>query len=245
MAGHSKWANIKHRKGAQDAMRSKIFLKLSREIMVAASKGMDPDTNPTLRLAIAKARAKSMPKKNIENAINKADKSGASGKKFEELSFGGNVGKVSFIVNCLTDSINRTTSNIKSYFSKHNGSISSLSSVSYIFDKKGVLEIEKSKVTLSSDEMMLIVIEAGADDFLAEEDLYFIYTHATKLHDVKIHLEKNNITDFRTDEIVFIPNMEIKLTKDKAEKILAFIEILENDDDITNVYHNLDSDSLI
>ena len=242
MAGHSKWANIRHRKGAQDAVRSKVFAKLSKEIMVAtALGGPDMETNSSLRLAVTKARAKSMPKKNIENAINKAAGVGDAS-AYKEIVYGGNVRGVAFLIICLSDNSNRVSANVQSYFNKVNGSIGAPSSVGYIFDRKGVLEFDKAE--LNEEEIMMVAIEAGADDFVSTDETFIVYTEPTNFNGVKVSLEKEGITEFKTAEVLYEANQEMKLDKDKAEKILAFIEKLEDDDDIQDVYHNLDADSL-
>ena len=242
MAGHSKWANIKHRKGAQDAKRSKEFAKFAKNITVAAMSGLpDPEANPSLRLAIAKARAKSMPKKNIEAAIDKA-KGNTGGEGFKELVYAANVAGVSFLINCLTDNTNRTSSEVQHIISKAGGSVSGASSVSYIFDRKGVLELARENQ--DEEEMMMTALDAGAADFEADEEMFYIYTDPSDFSDVKDKLEANGLTEFKTAEVKYIPNQEVKVPQDKAEKILNFIDNLEDNDDVQDVFHNLDADSL-
>ena len=240
MAGHSKWANIRHRKGAQDAKRGRLFAKLSKEITVAAIHGQDPIMNASLRLAISKAKAQSMPKKNIENAIEKANTS-AGKTNFKELLYGANVAGVSFLIVCLTDNVNRTSSSLQHIISRFNGSIAGANSVSYIFDRKGVLEI--SADGQKEEEIMLISLDAGAEDFEKEKESFYIYVDPQKFSKVKDKLEKKNITTFKTAEVKYLPNQEIKLPQAKAEKMLDFIELLEDEDDIQSVYHNLDATS--
>ena len=243
MAGHSKWANIKHRKVAQDAARAKIFAKFSKEIMVAAAQGgPDLDTNSALRLAVQKAKARSMPKKNIENAIAKATGAGADASSFKEIFYGGNVGGVSFLINCLSNNANRVASNIQMYFNKANGSVSGASAVSYIFDRKGILEWEAKNE--NEDEVMMIALEAGAEDFEKVDHSFYAYTSPTSFSAMKQALEKQGITEFKTAEVIYEANQEIKLPKEKAEKILSFIDKLEDDEDIQAVFHNLDAASL-
>ena len=242
MAGHSKWANIRHRKGAQDAVRSKIFAKLSKEIMVAATAGGgDINMNASLRMIVAKARAKSMPKKNIEKAIAKATGTGSAA-AYKEVVYGANVNGVSFLVVYLTDNTNRVAANVQADFKRVNGAVSSASSVSYVFDRKGVLEIPTNGN--DEDEMMMFALESGADDFEASEDTFLIYTDPSAFAGVKDAFEKAGHTDFKQAEVMYIPNNEVKLPKEKAEKLLNFIDKLEDDDDIQDVYHNLDADSL-
>ncbi len=238
MAGHSKWDNIKHRKGAQDAKRSKKFAKFSKEIMVAASLGgSDIESNSTLRLAISKAKAQSMPKKNIESAIQKGI-GNSSNINFKEISYGGNVGGVSFLIKYLSDNEKRVSSEIQNLFSKVNGSVTSVSAVSYVFDRKGVLEIPKNY----SDEetIMTKIIDAGAEDFEISNDSYFIYTKPSFFSKVKDKLILEGIKNFKIAEVKYIPNNLIKLSKEKTKKIFNFIEKLENEDDIQDIYHNLD-----
>lgn len=241
MAGHSKWANIKHRKGAQDAARAKKFAKFSKEIMVAASiGGPDLETNSSLRLAVGKAKAQSMPKKNIETAIAKATGSG-NGEQFKEISYGGNVAGVTFLIKYLASNENKVSAEIQHLFSKAGGSVTGASAVGYIFDMKGVLEIPASYG--DEDTIMMQVLEAGAEDFEKSDDTYFAYTNPSSFSVIKAELESQGITEFRTAEVKYLPNMEHKVPKAKAEKILDFIDKLEDEDDIQDVYHNLDPNS--
>lgn len=242
MAGHSKWANIRHRKGAQDAARAKRFAKFSKEIMVAAALGgPDLDTNSSLRLAVAKAKAQSMPKKNIETAIQKATGAGNAA-AFKEISYGGNIGGVTFLVQYLADNENRVAAEIQHLFSKSGGSVTGASAVSYIFDRKGVLEIPLSYG--DEESVMMMALEAGAEDFEKSDKTYFIYTDPSSFSIVKDELEKKGITEFKMAEVKYLPNIEHKVTKQKAEKILDFIDKLEDEEDIQDVYHNLDPSSL-
>ncbi len=237
MAGHSKWANIKHRKGAQDALRAKKFAKLSKEIMVASALGgPDVESNASLRLAISKAKAQSMPKKNIETAVQRGV-GNTSGKNFKEIFYGGNVAGVTFIIKYLSNNEKRVSAEIQHLFSRVNGSVTSLSSVLYAFDRKGVLEIPKSYG--DEEKIMTKVLEAKAEDFEVGKETYFIYTKPSDFSKVKDKLTLQEINDFKTAEVKYLPKNEIKLPKEKAEKILDFIEKLENEDDIQDVYHNL------
>ncbi len=242
MAGHSKWANIKHRKGAQDAKRAQLFNKFSKEIIVAVQLGgADMNSNSSLRLAVTKAKAQSMPRKNIESAIDKGagNKGGAT---YFESSYGGNVSGVSFLVNCLTDNANRLAANIQFYFNKAGGAVSGVSAVSYIFDRKGVLELPKS---IGDEETVMIqAIEVGAEDFEATDETYLIYTDPSSFADVKEKLEKLGFTEFSIAEVKYLPNQEVVIPKEKAEAVLDFIDQLEDDEDIQVVYHNLDATSL-
>jgi len=242
MAGHSKWANIKHRKGAQDAKRAKIFARFSKEIMVAAAKGgPDPSSNSSLRLAITKAKAQSMPKKNIETAIAKAT-GGGDASNYQEITYGGNINGVSFLVVYLADNPNRVAANVQASFKKVNGSVTGASAVSYVFDRKAIFEF--SKDGKDEEETMMLAIESGAEDFESSDETYFVYADPSNFTQVKEGLEAAGITEFKTAEVSYIPNNEVKVDKAKAEKILNFIDTLEDDEDIQNVYHNLDASSL-
>ena len=241
MSGHSKWANIKHRKGAQDALRAKKFAKLSKEIMVTTSLGgPDVESNSALRLAISKAKAQSMPKKNIESAIQRGT-GNSSGKNFKEIFYGGNLAGVTFLIKYLSNNEKKVSAEIQHLFSKVNGSITGASSVLYIFDRKGVLEIPKSYG--DEEKIMMQVLEANAEDFEVAKETYFIYTNPSNFSKVKDNLISQGIDDFKTAEVKYLSKNEIKLPKEKAEKVLDFIEKLENEDDIQDVYHNLNADS--
>lgn len=182
-----------------------------------------------------------MPKKNIEAAIEKA-KGNTGGSNFKELVYGANINGVSLIISSLTDNQNRTSSAIQHIISKARGSVSALSSVSYVFDRKGVLEVETNLGT--EEEIMEKALNAGADDFEKEGESYFIYTSPADFSQVKDKLEKDKVTEFKTAEVTYIPNQETVLPREKAEKILNVIDALEEDDDVQDVYHNLDASSL-
>ncbi|UWD33905.1 YebC/PmpR family DNA-binding transcriptional regulator [Mesomycoplasma molare] len=240
MAGHSKWANIKHRKGAQDAIRGKIFAKFSKEIMVAAAKGGgDIDTNPALRMVVSKARAKSMPKANIEKAIAKATGASKEGIDFKEVIYSGTLaGGVNFLVICLTDNMNRVSANVQSLFKKAGGQIGKQGSIPYVFDQKGILEIEKSLV--DEEELMLFALENGADDFKSENEFYEIYSSPSNFLELKNAIDKKYGFEYKTAEVTYIPNQEIQLDKEKTQKLLEHLEKFEDDDDIQEVFHNMD-----
>ncbi|MCC3160914.1 MAG: YebC/PmpR family DNA-binding transcriptional regulator [Mollicutes bacterium PWAP] len=236
MAGHSKWHNIQHRKGAQDAKRSKEFAKLSKEIMVAAVNGDEIESNASLRAAIAKARAKSMPKKNIESAIKKG--SGNSDiSNFKEYSYGANVNGVSLLIKCLSDNANRVAAQIQFYVNKQNGQVSSTSSVSYIFDFKGLLEL--SSEGLDEDDIIMKSLEAGAEDFVSKDGIFSITTEPSKFMNIKDNLEKEGFTEWKTAEVTYIPNIFSTLSKEKIEKFFNFLDKIEDDDDVQEVFHNL------
>ncbi|CAM9126092.1 YebC/PmpR family DNA-binding transcriptional regulator [Mycoplasma marinum] len=244
MAGHSKWANIKHRKAAQDSARSKIFAKFSKEIMVAAAAGGgDLATNAPLKLAVTKAKAKSMPAKNIQKAIDKATGVGAAGAVYKETIYEGYLpGGISIMVMCLSDNHNRVSASVKSHFNKTGGSLGKNGSVSYIFDRKGILEFP---LTIGDeDTIMMTSLEAGASDFEKGEETYIVTTEATEFSKVKENLENqlDGLT-FSTAEVTYEPNMTVKVDPDKAQKILDAIDRFEDDDDIQEVFHNLDPES--
>ncbi|MBN3534681.1 YebC/PmpR family DNA-binding transcriptional regulator [Mycoplasma procyoni] len=240
MAGHSKWANIKHRKGAQDAIRGKIFAKFSKEIMVAAAKGGgDIETNPALRLVVSKARAKSMPKANIEKAIAKATGASREGVDFKEIIYSGTLaGGVTFLVICLSDNMNRVTSNIQALFRKAGGQVGKQGAIPYVFDQKGVLEIEKNLA--NEEELMMFALEAGASDFVSENEYYEIYTEPGDFLKVKAELDKQYNFEYKTAEVTYIPNQEVALDEEKTKKLLEHIEKFEDDEDVQEVFHNMD-----
>ncbi|WP_036451835.1 YebC/PmpR family DNA-binding transcriptional regulator [Mycoplasma buteonis] len=239
MAGHSHAANIMHRKGAQDAARGKVFQKLSKEIYVAAQKGTDPETNPALKLAISKAKSKNMPKDNIERAIAKAkgDKNGSS---FIETIFNATVtGGASFIVVTLSDNINRVTSNVQSYFRKQNATLGKTNQIPFAFDKMGIIEIEKDLV--SEDDLMMVALENGAENIETEEESFVVLSLPENFSGLKSAIESNlGIDNFIQCEVTYIPNMYVEYDQEKENKLLEFAEKLKDDDDIQDVYHNID-----
>ncbi|VEU76020.1 YebC/PmpR family DNA-binding transcriptional regulator [Mycoplasmopsis columboralis] len=241
MAGHSHSANIAHRKNAQDAARGKIFQKLSKEIFVAASGagGADPDKNPALKLAISKARSKNMPKDNIERAIAKArgDKGASS---FVETVFNATVsGGATFIVVTLSDNLNRVKSNIQSYFNKQNATLGKTGQVPFAFDKKGIIEIDKALV--DEDTLMMIALENGADNIETEESSYVITSLPEDFSALKNALEENlSINDFIQCEVTYLPNMYVEYDAEKQQKLLEFVDKLKEDDDVQDVYHNIE-----
>lgn len=240
MAGHSKWSNIKHRKGAQDAMRSKIFAKFSKEIMVAAALGgPDINSNSSLRLAVNKAKAKSMPKANIEKAIEKGSGTSSSGANFKEIIYSGNLRYgIILLVICLSDNYNRVSSEVQFLFKKANGSIGKAGSIPYNFERSGILEIKLNE--LNEDELTMIAIESGASDVEIEDGYLTIYTEPSKLNNVKDELEKQGINDFETAEVTYICQDKIKLSKEDTEQFLNTLERFEDNEDIQEVFHNVD-----
>lgn len=239
MSGHSKWATTKAHKFAQDAKRSKMFQKFSKEIMVAATiGGPDPDANPSLKLAIAKAKSRSMPKANIEKAIAKVKGGGKEGNNYQSYLYSGTAfGGVNFLVSCLSDNFNRLASNMKHYFNRVNGNLGKQGSVPYVFEQKGIIEIPSN--IASEDDVMMLVLDAGALDFQNENGNYIIYTEPNMFSKVKQAVDETfKIENYITSEITYIPNSFVDIPEDKNEQIEKFIDSLEDDEDVQEVFHN-------
>ncbi|MEL6111998.1 MAG: YebC/PmpR family DNA-binding transcriptional regulator [Pseudomonadota bacterium] len=237
MAGHSKWANIQHRKGRQDAKRSKLFSKLSKEITVAAKMGApDPEFNPRLRLAIQAAKAQSMPKDNIDRAVKKSTAADAA--ILEEIRYEGfGPGGIGIIVETLTDNRNRAASEVRSTFSKRGGNLGETGSVSFMFDQMGAIEYPAE---VDDEEALLdAAIEAGADDVESSEELHIIYCAADELSDVANKLEEAYGTA-QSAQLIWRPQNQIAVEGDKAESIMNLMEALDDLDDVQNVYANFD-----
>lgn len=240
MAGHSKWKNIQRRKNAQDAKRGKIFMKLAKELYVAAKQGGgDPDSNPSLRLAIDKAKAANMPNDNIERAIKKA--AGAQGgENYEEITYEGyGPGGVAIMVKCLTDNKNRTATSVRTAFNKNGGSLGESGCVSYMFDRKGYLVISRENLSIAEDDMLLEVIEAGAEEMETSEEAFEIYTMPESFNEVKLSLESAGY-EFVTAEITMVPQTYSQVDQETEEKMVKLIDVLEDDDDVQEVYHNME-----
>lgn len=239
MAGHSKFKNIMHRKGRQDAARSKMFSKLSKEITVAAKMGdPDPDSNPRLRLAVQNAKAQSMPKDNIQRAINKSQ-SGDS-ENYEEIRYEGyGPAGVAVVVEALTDNRNRSASNIRSYFTKCGGSLGETGSVSFMFDRVG--EIVYKPEAGEADGVLEAAIEAGAEDVQSDENGHTIYTAFEDLNEVAKALEAA-LGEADSTKIIWKPQNLTPVDADKAQTLMKLIDMLEDDDDVQNVYSNFDVD---
>jgi YebC/PmpR family DNA-binding regulatory protein len=237
MAGHSHWAGIKHKKGKADKQRSKIFSKLSKEITVAAKIGdKDPAMNPRLRSAIQAARSANMPKENIERAIDKS--SANTGSNFENLRYEGfGPDKVAVIVETLTDNKNRTASNIRTIFQKAGGSLGTQGSASHNFNQMGVIKIKKDEI--SEEEILELAIESGADECITKENIYEIQCRVNEIYNVKKNLE-NKISNFISTKIEWIPLNSVKISDDQQEKIINFFETLEDNDDVQNIFSNLE-----
>lgn len=237
MSGHSKWSTIKRKKGAIDAARGKIFTKIGREIAVAVKAGgADPANNARLRDVIAKAKAQNMPNDNITRSIKKA--SGELGSiNYESITYEGyGVNGVAVIVECLTDNKNRTASDVRHIFDKHGGSMGTNGCVSYMFDTKGVLIVEK-KAGADDDEMMMTAIDCGADDFNVGDGEYEILTSPADFSAVREALESRGVT-FVSSEIDRIPNNTVAVDADNLPKLMRMLDAFEDNDDVQNVYHN-------
>ncbi|MDC3069872.1 YebC/PmpR family DNA-binding transcriptional regulator [bacterium] len=235
MAGHSHWAGIKHKKGKADKQRSKIFSKLSKEITVAAKLGdKDPAMNPRLRSAIQAARSANMPKENIERAIDKSSVSTES--NFENLRYEGfGPEKVAVIIEALTDNKNRTASSIRTIFQKAGGNLGTQGSASHNFNQLGIIKIDKKEV--SDDQIFELATNAGADECKSENDFHEIQCSVSEIYNVKKELEKE-ITNFISTEIEWVPLNSVKISKEKNEDLENFFELLEDNDDVQNVYSN-------
>jgi YebC/PmpR family DNA-binding regulatory protein len=237
MAGHSKWANIQHRKGRQDAARSKLFSKLSKEITVAAKMGdPDPDKNPRLRLAVKEAKASSMPKDNIDRAIKKAQ--GGDAESYEEIRYEGyGPSGAAIIVEAMTDNRNRTASNIRSTFAKRGGNLGETGSVAFMFDRKGQIVYPASAG--SEDDVMMAALEAGAEDVESSEDGHVIWCADTDLGEVSTALEAS-LGEAESTKLVWRPQTTTELDLEAAQSLMRLIEALEDDDDVQSVTANFE-----
>ena len=237
MAGHSKFKNIQHRKGAQDKKRAKVFSRLSKEITIAAKMGMsDPDSNPRLRTAITAARAQNMPKDNIERAIKKS--ADAGGENYEEVRYEGfGPGGIGVIVETLTDNRNRTAGDVRTVFTKSGGNLGETGSVSFMFDRRGAVEYPGE--IADADAVFEAAIEAGAEDVESNGDTHEILCAMEELHNVAAALE-GALGHPPSAQIVWKPQNEISEDEEMAEKVLRMMEALDDLDDVQNVYANFD-----
>ena len=243
MAGHSQFKNIMHKKGKQDAIRSKLFGKLAREITVAAKMGMpDPAMNPRLRAAVLAARAENMPKDNIERAIKKA--AGGEGDNYDEIRYEGyGPGGTAFIVEVMTDNRNRTAADVRSYFTKMGGNMAETGAVSFMFDHVGLVAFDAKSA--GEDAMLEAAIDAGADDVQSSADGHEIYTQQGMLADVSKTLE-TKFGEPKTSKLVWKPQNAIAVNDEAGEKLMRLVEMLEDHDDVQNVYSNFElSDALV
>ena len=238
MSGHSKWHNIQAKKGKADAARGKIFTKLGRELLIAVKQGgPDPSGNSKLKDVIAKCKANNMPNDTISNAIKKASGEG-SGANYEEIVYEGyGPNGVAIIVEANTDNKNRTAADVRHVFDRAGGNLGTSGCVSYMFTKKGIIVIEKEATTMDEDELMMAALEAGAEDFSAEENIYEITTDPSNFSEVREKLEAMGLT-FLEAEIQMVPSTTVALDEHAAEKMERLIDNLNDLDDVMNVYHN-------
>ena len=234
MAGHSKWANIKHRKARQDASRGKVWTKVIREITVAAKDGADPNDNPRLRLALEKANAANMPKDTIKRAIEKGSGTGETG-ELEEIVFEGyGPGGVAILVETMTDNRNRTVSDVRHAFSKYGGNLGTDGSVSYLFKKLGIIHLSKN---LSEENLMEVVIESGAEDFSEEDDFYEVTTEANVFNNV-LDVFKEKKIEYIDAQLTLRADTLVPLDNDMSEKVLNIMEFMDDLDDVQEVHTN-------
>ena len=234
MAGHSKWANIKHRKARQDASRGKVWTKVIREITVAAKDGPDPNDNPRLRLALEKANAANMPKDTIKRAIEKGSGTGETG-ELEELVFEGyGPGGVAILLETMTDNRNRTVSDVRHAFSKYGGNLGTDGSVSYLFKKLGIIHLSKN---VSEENLMEVVIESGAEDFSEEDDFYEVTTEASVFNNV-LDIFKEKKIEYIDAQLTLRADTLVPLDNDMSEKVLNIMEFMDDLDDVQEVHTN-------
>ena len=240
MSGHSKWHNIPAKKGKADAARGAVFTKIGREIAIAVREGgANPESNGKLRDIIAKAKANNMPNDNIQRSIKKASGE-LSNVIYEQITYEGYApGGVAIIVDCISDNRNRTASDVRHCFAKYGGNMGTTGSVGFMFDEKGVLVVDRQPGS-DEDEMMMIALEAGADDVKVDEDAYVIYTAPNSFSSVREELEKQGMT-FISAEVDKIPQNTVSVTDPEAvENLRKMLDLLEEYDDVQNVYHNAD-----
>ena len=238
MAGHSKWANIQHRKGRQDKLRSKLFSKLSKEITVAAKMGdPDPEKNPRLRLAVKEAKSNSVPKDVIERAIKKSQ--GGDAENYDEIRYEGyGPGGVAVIVEAMTDNRNRTASTVRSTFSKNGGNLGETGSVGFMFDRKG--EVVYSAEAGDADTVMMAAIEAGAEDVQSDDDGHVIICADTDLNEVSNALEAE-LGESESTKLIWKPNMTTEVDVEGLTKLMKLLDTLEEDDDVQRVTANFEA----
>jgi YebC/PmpR family DNA-binding regulatory protein len=242
MSGHSKWSTIKHKKGAADARRGKIFTKLIKEITTAArAGGGDAEANPRLRVAVLKAKAENMTKENIERAIKRGASAAEGGEAYEEYTYEGyGPSGVAVLVETLTDNKNRTTAEIRHIFSRYNGNLGEAGSVAWIFSKKGYLSFEKR--TVDEDKIMELALDAGAEDIRGDDEAVEVITDASGFEVVKKVFDDHNIK-YLVGQIDMIPQTSVKLEGKSAETMLKLLDALEDSDDVQNVHANFDISS--
>jgi YebC/PmpR family DNA-binding regulatory protein len=236
MSGHSKWHNIQAKKGKADAARGKIFTKLGRELLIATKEGgPDPAGNSKLKSVIAKCKAANMPNDTINNAIKKAS---TSNENYEEITYEGyGPCGVAVIVEAATDNKNRTAADVRHVFDKAGGNLGTSGCVSYMFNKKGIIVIDKTTTNMDEDELMMLALDAGAEDFNSEDEIYEIITEPSNFAEVREKLEENGL-EFLEAEVQMIPSTTVDLDENGREKMERLIERLEELDDVANIYHN-------
>ncbi len=237
MSGHSKWSTIKRKKAAMDAKRSKMFSAAIKEITVSVKEGgSDPDANPRLRLAIANAKGINLPKDNIQRAISKAGEKDAA--NFQEITYEGYAPfGVGVYIECLTDNIQRTVAAIRSYLNKYNGKLETHGALNFIFDRKGVFTVPNKD--LDEENFMMEIIDAGAEDVETEGEYFTIYTAMEDFGSMQKKLEEMGL-EAESQELQRIPKTTVNLDKEQAKQVLKLIEALEEDDDVQNVFHNME-----
>ena len=238
MSGHSKWANIKHKKEKTDAQKAKVFTKIGKEISIAVKEGgADPTSNSKLRDLIQKAKSNNVPNDNIDRIIKKAQ--GGTSEAYEEIVYEGyGPAGIAVIVETTTDNRNRTAGNVRSYFSKYHGNLGQSGCVGYLFSEKGVIVVSNEDGDIDEDKLMETALEAGAEDFLADEDIFEIYTVTDDLYDIKEAIEAAGY-EIASAEKTKIPSNYVTLESEEDIKFMnLLIEHLEEDDDVMNVYHN-------
>lgn len=237
MAGHSKWSNIKERKGAQDKKRGKIFQKLVKEVYQAAKNGgPDPEMNPALRLAIDKAKSNNMPNDNIDRAIKRATDPNESANYNEVVYEGYGPNGVAILVETLTDNTNRTATNVRVAFDRNGGNLGEKGSVSYMFDRKGYIAIEREGLDIDEDTMLMSVLEAGGEDLVTSDEVFEIYTASSDFTEVRDALEKEYT--LAQAELTRVPSMYVTLDEADQEQLQKLIDALEDDDDVNDIYYN-------
>ena len=236
MSGHSKWHNIQAKKGKADAARGKIFTKLGRELLIAVKEGgPDPAGNSKLKNVIAKCKAANMPNDTINNAIKKAS---TSNENYEEIVYEGyGPNGVAVIVEAATDNKNRTAADVRHAFDKSGGNLGTSGCVSYMFNKKGIIILEKETAKIEEEELMMLAIESGAEDFVSQEEIYEITTEPADFSAVREKLEETGL-EFLEAEIQMVPTTTVTLDEKGVEKMERLIERLEDLDDVSNIYHN-------
>lgn len=237
MSGHSKWANIQHRKGRQDAKRGKVFTKAAKEIIIAAKSGGDPSGNPRLRAAIAAAKAVNLPKDKIEAAIRKGTGEDAGG-DFQEIFYEGHApGGIAIMIEAATDNKNRTVAEIRHIMSKHGGQLGENGCVSWMFDRKGVISLDHEKY--SEEQLMEAALEAGADDVLDEGDSWTVHTAMADFTSVRDALEAAGF-EMLSAELAMVPKTTTLVDLDTGRKLMRLVDALDDNDDVQNVYANFD-----